>query len=130
MEAGQFYASNGVTLSRIVAGKDRLAVEVKPEPGVDYKIEFLGTNRDFNHDSQAVLDDAGEPIDTTRQYSDEIGRGLKTVDGPKGEYRFTGDELYVRARITSSKLHPNPSTVGDKEQAWVQPVLGPAAKQH
>jgi hypothetical protein len=51
------------------------------------------------------------------------------VAGPSGEYRFTGDELYVRARITSSKLHFNPSVVGDMESAWVQPVLGPAAKK-
>lgn len=129
LEAGRFYASNGVALSRIVAGKDRLAVEVKPEPGVDYKIEFLGANREFDHDSQPVVDDAGEPIDATRRYSDEIGRVFKTVDGPTGEYRFTGDELYVRARVTSSKLHPNPSAVGDKEQAWVQPVLGPAGRK-
>jgi hypothetical protein len=130
LEAGRFYASNGVTLSRIVTGRSRLAVEVKAEPGVDYKIEFVGTRRGFDRSSEPVVGDAEEPIDTTRQYSADVGQVFKAVDGPTAEYQFAGDELYVRARITSSKLHPNPSAVGDKEQAWVQPVPGPAAKQH
>jgi len=37
-----------------------------------------------------------------------------------------GDELYVRARIISSKLHPNPYAAGDRETAWTQPLLGAA----
>ena len=39
---------------------------------------------------------------------------------------MTGDELYVRARVISSRLHPNPFAEGDLETAWVQLVLGPA----
>ena len=39
---------------------------------------------------------------------------------------MTGDELYVRARVTSSRKHPNPFAEGDMEMAWVQPVVGPA----
>jgi hypothetical protein len=41
---------------------------------------------------------------------------------------MTGDELYVRARVISSRLHPDPFAAGDMETAWVQPVLGPAAR--
>ena len=37
----------------------------------------------------------------------------------------TEDELYVRAKITSDRLHPNPFLAGDRECAWVQPVRGP-----
>jgi hypothetical protein len=129
LEAGRFYASNGVTLSRVVSGKNRLKVDVKPESGVDYVIEFIGTRRGFDRESQPVLNDDGKPVDATRRYSEEIGQVLKTVAGPSGEYRFAGDELYVRAKVTSSKLHPNPSAVGDKESAWVQPILGPAARK-
>jgi len=40
---------------------------------------------------------------------------------------MAGNELYVRARVTSSKPHPNPFAEGDHEMAWVQPVLGGAA---
>jgi hypothetical protein len=40
-------------------------------------------------------------------------------------YRFTGKELYVRAKVTSTRLHPNPFKKGDVEAAWTQPVVGP-----
>jgi hypothetical protein len=129
LEAGRFYATNGVTLERIEIGDDRLAVRVKPDAGVDYRIEFVGTHRGFDRASQPVLDAEGKPREgVTRRYSSDIGRVLKAVDGTFGEYQFNGEELYVRARVTSTKLHPNPSKLGDKEQAWVQPVLGPAAR--
>jgi len=35
---------------------------------------------------------------------------------------LTGDELYVRARVVSSRRHPNPSEPGEFERAWIQPV--------
>jgi hypothetical protein len=47
---------------------------------------------------------------------------LKSVEGSVGDYTFAGTELYVRAVITASRLHPNPSQVGEFERAWVQPV--------
>jgi hypothetical protein len=49
------------------------------------------------------------------------------VEGEQASYRFGSKDLYVRARVTSTKKHPNPSEIGDFERAWVQPVLGPAA---
>jgi len=52
---------------------------------------------------------------------------LWTVHGERASYRFGRDELYVRARVTSTKHHPNPSELGDFERAWVQPARGPAA---
>lgn len=130
LEAGRFYASNGVALERIESSKNHLAVRVKPEVGVTYKIEFLGTKKGFDPKSDPVLDKDGKALDdVTRKYSADIGAVLKTVEGTSAEYRFAGDELYVRARITSSKLHLNPSEAGDFEQAWVQPVVGAAARK-
>ena len=38
-------------------------------------------------------------------------------------YELTGDELYVRARVQSSEDHPNPYATGDKQTAWVQPLV-------
>ena len=35
---------------------------------------------------------------------------------------FTGGELYVRPRVTSSLLHPRPYLEGDHQMAWGQPV--------
>lgn len=128
LEAGRFYASNGVTLERIEIKSNRLAVQVKPEEGVTYRIDFIGTRKGFERNSQPVTDKAGQPVDATRRYSKDIGQVFASGEGTLAEYRFQGDELYVRARITSSRKHPNPSEVGDFEQAWAQPVAGPAAK--
>ena len=46
---------------------------------------------------------------------------METTDNP-AVYTFRGDELYVRAVVTSSVDHPNPYAEGDKEAAWAQPV--------
>jgi hypothetical protein len=33
-----------------------------------------------------------------------------------------GDEIYVRARVVSTKAKANPSYDGEVEMAWTQPV--------
>jgi hypothetical protein len=129
IERGRFYASSGVTLEKVVSSSKGLEVEVRPEPDVTYTIEFIGTRKGFDPTSEPVLDDDGNPIYATRRYSDDIGAVLKKVEGTKAAYEFTGDELYVRALVTSSKKHPNPSEVGEYERAWVQPLRGPGAPE-
>ena len=42
--------------------------------------------------------------------------------GTAAKYQLSGDELYVRAVVTSDRDHPNPSFRNQKEQAWTQPV--------
>ncbi len=37
-------------------------------------------------------------------------------------YQFKGDELYVRAVVTSSQAAKDPSFENQKKQAWAQPV--------
>jgi hypothetical protein len=103
-----------------------LALEVKATEGIGYTIEFIGTRKGYDAKSHPAEKD-GKPVNATRLYSDDVGRVLKTVSGPKAEYKFTGDEIYVRARVTSTRKHPNPSEIDEFERAWVQPVVGPAA---
>jgi hypothetical protein len=126
MEAGRFYASSGVTLDRVTTSSDGLEVAIKADPDVSYAIEFLGTRRGFDANSEPVLDKEGKEIRATRRYSDDIGKVLGRIEGLTAKYRFQGDELYVRARVTSSRKHPNPSEVGEFERAWTQPAIGPA----
>ena len=57
----------------------------------------IGTRRGFNPASEPVLDDKGEPIVTTRRYSDDVGRVLQTAKGTEATYTFVPDDLYVRA---------------------------------
>jgi len=121
LEAGRFYSSSGVSLTSVRKNDTDLVVEVAAEPNVTYTIDFIGTRKGFDDQSRPASDDASLADGLTRVYSDEVGEVLKTVTGTKASYTFKGDELYVRAVVTSSQLHPNPSEKGDFEQAWVQP---------
>ena len=128
LEAGQFYSSSGVMLEQVTSSSNGLDIEIKAEPGVTYKTEFIGTRRGANLSSEPVRDKDGNELPVTRKYTADVGAVLATVNGVQAKYDCRGDELYVRARIVSSKPHPNPSEAGDIECAWVQPVRGPGAK--
>ncbi|MEQ1861532.1 MAG: hypothetical protein ABMA13_16545 [Chthoniobacteraceae bacterium] len=123
MEAGDFYASSGVTLSDVRREKSGLAIEIKAEPGVTYTTEFIGTRKGYDRTSQPVLGDNGATLRTTRRYSADIGTVLATVEGASASYRLKGDEIYVRARVVSTKLKADPYREGEFEQAWTQPLV-------
>jgi hypothetical protein len=125
LEAGRFYASSGVELTQVSASDKRVELTIRAEEGVEYTTEFIGTRRGYEPESHPVTDEDGKPLTATRRYSADIGRVLHTVVGAKAAYDIQPDELYVRARVTSSKRHPNPSEPDEFERAWTQPVLGP-----
>ncbi len=140
MHKGDFYCSTGVTLNRIHRAKKKLCVMIQSEKGVTYKTEFIVTlkNADFKAKDRPKKKEPPKPIKDEKKkkkdedkkkeepvlskiYSDEIGRVAKTVKGNNAVYEFTGEELYVRAKVTSTKPHPNPYKAGDVEVAWTQP---------
>ena len=123
MEAGDFYASSGVRLKDVRRGKDRYEIEIDPEEGVTYTTQFIGTRKGFDRTSKPLLDDKGEPLPVTRQYSNDIGELLTEVTGTSASYKLKGSEIYVRARIISSKLKANPYVKGEFERAWTQPLV-------
>lgn len=102
LETGDFYASTGVTLDSIWQSEKAYGFSIKPEPGVRYTTQFFVTLRDL---------------------PEELGVVRDTVEGHVPEYPIRGDELYVRAKVISSKPKANPGTPGETECAWVQPVL-------
>jgi hypothetical protein len=51
-----------------------------------------------------------------------VGKTFATATGTSAKYTLTGDELYVRAIVTSSKEPKIPSYENQKAQAWTQPV--------
>lgn len=106
MLAGEFYASSGVELVSVERTGDRIAVAIRPQEGVSYRTQFIGTS-----------------IHADRP--EEAGLVLAEVEGPHAEYEFLGDELYVRAKVISSKVKENAPVegVGETEAAWVQPVV-------
>jgi hypothetical protein len=129
LEAGRFYATSGVQMKQVISSERGLSVEVDTEPGVDYTIEFIGTRRGFDAHHEPVTDKDGNVVRTTHRYSDDVGETFLRISGTGGRYQFSGDEYYVRARVTSSERHPNPSEPGELERAWCQPVLGPAVRK-
>lgn len=124
IEAGDFYASSGVKLKdvRFSAESKTLTVEVDPQEGARYTTRFVGTTKGYDPSRRPVEDADGKPLPVTQRYSDTVGRELATAEGTVAEYHLTGDELYVRAVVTSDQPPANPSYKGQKAKAWTQPV--------
>jgi hypothetical protein len=104
MEKGDFYSSTGVELEAVTFARSTLVIKVKPQPGVGYKIQFFGTKVDS---SNAML--------------------LLQVEGSEARYTLKKGDLYVRAKIVSTRYKANPFQEGDFETAWTQPVLNKKA---
>ncbi len=122
MKRGEFYGSTGVTLTRVAIDHGSYAVHIEAQPGVTYTTQFIGTPKKFDASSEPVKDAAGQPIPwATRIYSDDIGQVLKETNDNPAVYEYSGDELYVRAKIVSTELQNNPFAEGDHESAWTQP---------
>jgi hypothetical protein len=126
IDKGDFYASTGVTLKNIQFNGKNLKIEIEPQEGVEFTTEFIGTLKNVDTNGTPTLDSEGNEIEnTTKTYSEEIGKVLATSQSLTPSYKFTGDELYVRVRITSSADHidPNTGNILGKQKAWVQPKV-------
>ena len=107
MKQGDFYASSGVTLSDVQFDKESqtLSLAIATEPDTTYETKFIATLK------------KGDGVDEHR-----IGAVVATSESATPEYKLTGNELYVRAVVTSSKPPVDPSFKDQKQQAWTQPV--------
>jgi hypothetical protein len=99
MEAGQFYASSGVTFKKLDQNNSNIELEVEAMPGIQYTIEFNGVKKGSNRS--------------------EV---FETVNGTTANFNLTDEMLFVRAKITSTKRQENPFQEGDLESAWTQPI--------
>jgi hypothetical protein len=84
LDEGRFYASTGVELDDVVVEPASLTIRIRQRGDFRYTTEFIGSG----------------------------GRVLSRSDSTVAVYRLTGDEQYVRARVTDSM----------GAVAWVQPV--------
>ncbi len=125
MEAGDFYASSGVTLSDLKREGRSLSIAIKAEPGVTYRTQFLGTRRGYSAATELLPPIGKGPSRTLphRRYSKDVGAVLAEAEGVNASYTLRGDELYVRAKIISSKQKVNGSVAGEFETAWTQPLV-------
>jgi hypothetical protein len=85
LERGDFYASTGVELVEYEVNNSGIRIAIEETSFSKYRVQFIG----------------------------EQGRVLDEVAAPIAEYRFRGDERYVRARIVES----------NGRLAWTQPVV-------
>lgn len=85
MTRGDFYSSNGVQLRAYFADAHGIRIEVEPASDRRFLIEFVGRG----------------------------GKVLTSTTGTRAEYKVTGQEGYVRVRISDS----------GGRRAWTQPVM-------
>lgn len=123
MEAGDFYATNGVTLSDVKREGRELAVSIKPESGVTYVTQFIGTRRGFDKKTEMLPPEKNGKTLPHRRYSKDVGAVLSEVKGTSASYTLKGDEIYVRAKVISSKKKVNGSVAEEMETAWTQPLV-------
>ncbi len=126
MERGDFYGSSGVELEDVLVNGEGLSLRIRAEEGVQYRTVFTGTRRGYDRSTEEVTaaeNEENEDAAVLRRYSADIGETLAEVEGPDPSYRFQGDEMYVRAKVMSTKLKTNPYHEGEYEAAWVQPVV-------
>lgn len=104
MKRGDFYASSGVTLNDVAFDKQNrsLQVSIDGEEGGTYSTAFIVTKR-------------GEG-------EERIGMRVAEIKGLTPSYAMEEDDLYVRAVVSSSEDHVDPSFENQKQQAWTQPV--------
>ncbi|GAB5405680.1 MAG: hypothetical protein Aurels2KO_39110 [Aureliella sp.] len=109
MKRADFYASSGVVLDDINYDSESktLDIEIAAADGATYTTEFIAT-----------LDDAP----SNDALPESIGTVVAKKTGTNVSYTLTGNELYVRARVTSSLAPVDPVWDDQKRQAWTQPV--------
>jgi len=81
-----------------------ISIKIKSDGSATFITQFIGTRKGVSIDSE------------------KVGMTFDTISGRNPTYTLTGNELYVRALITSSKPPVNPSLKDQKKQAWTQPV--------
>ena len=126
MIQGDFYVSNGVEMENIAFDKSTgtLSVKVKPAAGVKYRIQFIGTKKNFD---RTVVPFEMEKTDKNPArkgwtFSKDIGIELSAADGIEASYRLKADDLYVRAVISSDqKKEIRAGITPEVSTAWTQP---------
>ena len=124
MKRGDFYASAGVVLNRIEFDKSNktLHIEIEPDGDAEFTTQFIGTPANFDKTTTQRQDKEGKAIEGTLDYSADVGKVFATEKGHKVSYQMTGDELFVRATITSSRAPESPTSESPLKKAWTQPV--------
>lgn len=122
ISAGDFYASNGLDFADVHFDGKTLSVKIDVREEGPYRIQFLGTKKDYDPSSRTI-DVAKGPRCPARKidlYSDSIGVVLDTVEGVEASYTLKADDLYVRAKAVKVAEGLKPDWES-QPAAWTQP---------
>lgn len=128
MNAGDFYASTGVTLDDVAFDQStgKYSLQIRGRAGETFVTRFIGTRKGVNLKGKPRLDSEGRVVETTLDYrtpdGPQIGEVFSEVTGTNPTYTLRGDELYVRAVVTSSAPTEVASNEFKFQRAWTQPV--------
>jgi hypothetical protein len=128
MRSGQFYASTGVALDDVVYDRQarKLSLRIQPKTGERFVTRFVGTRKGVSLRGKPRLDSQGLMVETTLDYrtanGPQIGAVFAEVEGVNPSYKLRGDELYVRAVVTSSASPASATGESNSQRAWTQPV--------
>jgi len=102
---GDFYSSTGVELTDVRRESDRYVVKIATERGITYTTQFIGTRV-----AHGIPGKPGEVLHETNENT--------------AVYEYRGDELYVRAKVISSRMQARPAAGEEApEFAWTQPAV-------
>jgi len=100
MENGKFYSTTGVEFEKINFEDGILTISVAEETGVSYTISFIGS-----------------------KVGGEGPEVFGTIEGTTASFAMNDDILFLRCKVTSSKLQDNPVEGMLYEMAWTQPLV-------
>ena len=126
MKAGDFYASSGVELEdmQFDAKNRKLSLKIAAASSATYETKFIVISKSpsTTTDSAAGTNDKKTRESEAGQPPLPTAKVAMMVTGLTPEYTMKEDDLYVRALVTSSLPHVDPSLEDQKQQAWTQPV--------
>ena len=125
MKAGDFYASSGVKLDDVQfdANRRKLSLKIAADAAATYETKFIVVSRASAATASSVAEAEKNALaGDAKQPPLPTARVAMTVTGLTPEYLMKEDDLYVRAIVTSSLPHVDPSLDDQKQQAWTQPV--------
>ncbi|MCX6594714.1 MAG: hypothetical protein NTZ56_24640 [Acidobacteria bacterium] len=125
---GDFYATTGITLADVTFDRTArtLSLQIEPQAGAEFVTRFMGTRKGVALEGKPRRDAQGQPVETTLDYrtasGPQIGEVFAEVKGRTPSYTLRGDELYVRAVVTSTLKPVVESSELPLQRAWTQPV--------
>lgn len=111
LEAGRFYASSGVDVRNIRFDGTAYSFSIVGVDGESYRTRFIASVQ------------GAVPAEGDQSLPEGVGIVVGEDSSLNPSYVLRGNEAYVRAVVTSTKLKENPYSEGEFERAWLQPVV-------